>query len=77
MAFNKVSVVKKKENATKFTPELTQEQTDRLLKKMLYEKLCIKPKPSKTKKPKKKRKPKFKVVAPQSSSSESESSESD
>jgi hypothetical protein len=66
-----------KENATKFTPELTQEQTDRLLKKMLYEKLCIKPKPSKTKKPKKKKKPKFKVVEPQSSSSDESESESE
>ena len=67
-----------KDNATKFTPELTQEQTDRLLKKMLYEKLCIKPKPSNDRKPKKKKKkPKFKVVEPQSSSSESESSDSD
>jgi hypothetical protein len=66
-----------KENATKFTPELTQEQTDRLLKKMLYEKLCIKPKPSNDRKPKKKKKNQnSKVVAPQSSSSESESSDS-
>jgi len=54
-----------KENAAKFTPELTQEQTDRLLKKMLYEKLCIKPKPSNDRKPKKKKKKtKFKVVEP-------------
>ncbi len=67
-----------KENAAKFTPELTQEQTDRLLKKMLYEKLCIKPKPSNDRKPKKKKKKtKFKVVEPQSSSSDSESSDSD
>ena len=66
-----------KENATKFTPELTQEQTDRLLKKMLYEKLCIKAKLSKTKKPKKKKKPKFKIVAPQSSSSDESESESE
>jgi hypothetical protein len=64
-----------KENANKFSTELTQEQTDRLLKKLLYEKLCIPIKAKKKKKPKeKKKKPKFKVVVPPNSSeSESES----
>ena len=67
-----------KDNVAKFTPELTQEQTDRLLKKMLYDKLCIKAKPSNDRKPKKKKKkPKFKVVAPQSSSSDESESESE
>ena len=61
-----------KSNIDQFTPELTQAQTDRLLKQLLYEKLCLnekkKPKP---KKPKIKKK-KFKIVQP---SSESESSD--
>ena len=62
-----------KENKKQFEKELTQTECDALLKKLLYEKLCIKKTDKKTKKKKK-----FKVRAPPpSSESESESSESD
>ena len=58
------------QNKPKFAQELTQKQTDALLKKMLYEKLCVsKKKPKKAKK----KKSKFKIVEPPSSSSEEES----
>lgn len=63
-----------KENESKLV-DLTQKQTDVLLKKLLYQKLCVdKPeKPKKVKKPKKAKKKKFKIVQPSSSESESES----
>jgi hypothetical protein len=62
-----------RDNVEKFTPELTQAETDRLLKQLLYDKLFLSDKTPKTKtKPKEKKKKKFKVVQPQSSS-ESES----
>ena len=44
-----------KENVGAFTPDLTQEQCDRLLKKLLFDKLCLgekKPKPRSKKKKK-------------------------
>jgi hypothetical protein len=51
--------------------KLTDKDMDILIKKMLYEKLCMKPdKPKETKEKKKK---KFKIVEPSSSESESES----
>jgi len=59
---------------------ITEKQTDALLKKMLYEKLCLDSKSEKkSKKPKKKpKKMKFKIKEPSSSeSSQSESSESE
>ena len=63
-----------KDNSKQFAPELTQAQTDRLLKALLYEKLCVSSKTTKktvsTRKTAKKKK--FKVVQP-SSESESES----
>jgi hypothetical protein len=63
-----------KENKPLFQKELTQAQSDALLRKLLYEKLCISKKPKKEEKTKKKKK--FKIVAPPSSSeSESESSD--
>jgi hypothetical protein len=63
-----------KDNIKQFTPELSQAQTDRLLKQMLYKKLCLN---EKVKKPKskdlKKKKKQYKVVAPPNTSSDSES----
>jgi hypothetical protein len=53
-------------NSDAFTSDLSQDQIDTLLKKMLYEKLCIQP-------IKKKKKKKKKIVYPSSSESESES----
>jgi hypothetical protein len=53
--------------------KLTDKDMDILIKKMLYEKLCMKPdktKPDKTKSEKKKKK--FKIVEPSSSESESD-----
>ena len=78
-------------NKNRFSQNLTQEETDELLKRMLFEKLCIskknlpttctKSKKSKTKKKKKRRfKVKHNKVSPPSSSSESsdlDSSDSD
>jgi hypothetical protein len=55
------------------TKDLTDEETDQLLRRMLYAKLCIEP--SKKKKPKPKPKRKKKVVLPSSSDEESESDE--
>ena len=61
------------ENKNEFK-ELSQRETDALLKRMLFEKLCVnKPKPKKIAKPKTK---KYKVVQP-SSSDESSSEESE
>ncbi len=56
---------------------LSQKQNEALLRKMLYEKLCVTDKKTKSKKtqPKKKKKSKFKLVEPSSSEEESESSE--
>ena len=59
------------EHKKKFKPELTQSQTDALLRKLLYEKLCIVEK--KKSKPKSKTKPKYKIKAPTPPSSPSES----
>ena len=60
------------DNADKLS-DITQKQTDTLLKKLLFEKLCINEPKLKTK-PKKKKKPKYRLRAPPSSSeSESES----
>ena len=66
-----------------FNRDLTQEQTDRLLRKMLYEKLCLnddKPEKEKSKKSKKpKKKVRFKIKKPKTpppSSSDESSSES-
>ena len=58
---------------------LSQKQNEALLRKMLYEKLCVTDKKTKSKKtqPKKKKKSKFKLVEPSSSDEESESSESE
>ena len=62
-----------KQNKPLFEKEMTQEQSDALLRKLLYAKLCIK-EPKKEKKTKKKKK--FKIRAPPTSSeSESESSD--
>ena len=60
-----------KQNKKQFEKEMTQQECDTLLRKLLYAKLCIKePKPDK------KKKKKFKVRAPPpSSESESESSD--
>jgi hypothetical protein len=66
-----------KENKPLFQKELTQKETDALLRRLLYEKLCIKKKEKKPKeKPKKKKKYKIKTP-PQSSESESDSESSD
>ena len=56
---------------------LSQKQNEALLRKMLYEKLCVTDKKTKSKKTtsKKKKKSKFKLVEPSSSDEESESSE--
>ena len=69
-----------KEHPEKFA-QLTQAQTDRLLRKMLYEKLCVEDKPEKKEKKSKKAKNKvrFKVRKPKTpppSSDESSSEES-
>ena len=70
-----------KENPEKFA-ELTQAQTDRLLRKMLYEKLCLnddKPEKKEKKSKKPKKKARFKVKKPKTpppSSDESSSEES-
>jgi len=64
-----------KENESKLV-DLSQKSCDVLLKKLLYQKLCVeepKKKPKKVKKPKKAKKKKFKIVQPSSSESESES----
>lgn len=37
------------QNREQFTPELTQKETDRLLRRMLYDKLCLTPKKKKKK----------------------------
>ena len=66
-----------KENKKQFEKELTQKECDKLLKKLLYEKLCISKKPKKDKTEKKKKKIKFKVKTPEPSESDSESSDSD
>ena len=64
-----------KENEPQFK-ELTQKETDQLLRVMLFEKLCVnKPKKEKIAKPKTKKK--YKVVQPPSSSDESSSEESE
>lgn len=65
-----------KENEEKLV-DLSQKQCDQLLKKLLYQKLCVdKPEEKPKKKTKnKKKKNKFKIVQPPSSSSESESTE--
>jgi hypothetical protein len=68
-----------KENKKEFQKELTQKETDALLRRLLYEKLCIskKGKSKKEEKPKKKKK-KYKIkTPPPSSESESESESSD
>ena len=62
-----------KSNIGQFIPELTQEQTDRLLKKLLYEKLCLNEKPKTKKSKPKPKKKKFKIVQPSESESESDS----
>jgi hypothetical protein len=56
--------------------DISQKQTDKLLKKLLYEKLCLE-KPKKVKSKKSKSKKKFKIVEPSSESEDSEESESD
>jgi hypothetical protein len=54
--------------------KLTDKDMDILIKKLLFEKLCIKPdKPKEKKETKEKKKKKFKIVEPSSSESESES----
>jgi hypothetical protein len=53
---------------------LSQKQTDELLKRMLYEKLCLNKKPKKEKDKNKRKSKKYKI---QSSSSDSSSSESE
>jgi hypothetical protein len=55
------------------TKDLTDEETDQLLRRMLYAKLCLEPTKKKKGKPKPKRKQK--VVIPSSSEEESESSD--
>ena len=72
-----------KENLSKIvkSKKLTDDQMDILIKKMLYEKLCI-DKPDKKSKPKKKpvkksKKSKFKIVEPSSDSESDSSSDSD
>ena len=74
-----------RDNRDQFGSHLTQEQTDALLKRMLYEKLCLNPKDSSQKskvKSQKSKRSKWKVKkptppTPPSSSSESDLSESD
>ena len=68
-----------KENKKQLTKEMSQKECDRLLKKLLYEKLCIsKKKPEKKDKPeKKKKKIKFKVKTPEPESESESQSESD
>lgn len=72
-----------KENLSKIvkSKKLTDDQMDILIKKMLYQKLCI-DKPDKKSKPKKKpvkksKKSKFKIVEPSSDSESDSSSDSD
>jgi hypothetical protein len=53
--------------------KLTDKDMDILIKKLLFEKLCIKPdKPKEKKETKEKKKKKFKIVEPSSSESESD-----
>lgn len=72
-----------KEHKKKFAKELTQKQTDALLRKLLYDKLCVSKKKKKvdasSRKPAKKpKKIKFKIATPPpSSDSETESVHSD
>jgi hypothetical protein len=66
-----------KEQRHEFEAELTQAQTDRLLKKLLYEKLCVSKPKKQSKKQKKERRSYVKVRTPPSSESESEETESD
>lgn len=69
------------EHKKEFAKELTQKQTDALLRKLLYEKLCVSKKtkkPTKHKKPKKPKKVTYKIKTPPSSScSDTESIQSD
>ena len=54
--------------------KLSDKDMDILIKKLLFEKLCLKPdKPKEKKETKEKKKKKFKIVEPSSSESESES----
>ena len=65
------------ENKPQFK-DLTQKQTDRMLKKLLYDKLMVEKKSKKVKAKKPKKKSKYKIREPSSSDeSSSESSESD
>ena len=67
-----------KDNKKKFQKELTNSETDALLRRLLYERLCLTGKePKKDKKAKKKGKFKIKNPPPSPSSSESESEESE
>jgi hypothetical protein len=69
-----------KDHQRQFEPDLTQEQTDRLLKKLLYEKLCVRRKTKKerhTKKRKKHDKRKTKNIRVRQIVSSSSSSDSD
>ena len=61
-----------RENESKLV-DLSQKSCDQLLKKLLYQKLCVDKPEKKAKKSKKNKKKKFKIVEPSSSSSESES----
>ena len=78
-----ISTTMIKENLSKIvkSKKLTDDEMDVLIKKMLYEKLCI-DKPDKKSKPKKKpvkksKKSKFKIVEPSSDSESDSSSDSD
>ena len=66
-----------KENKKQFEKEMSQKDCDKLLKKLLYEKLCLTKKPKKDKPEKKKKKIKFKVKTPEPSESESQSESDD
>lgn len=69
-----------KENKTKFKKDLTQEQTDQLLRRLLYEKLCLDKKEKSKGKGKGKcetKKKKFKVKTPPPSSSEDSEDDED
>ena len=66
-----------KQNKKQFEKEMTQQECDTLLRKLLYEKLCINEKKKPEKKEKKKKRIKFKVMTPPPSESDSSQSDSD
>jgi hypothetical protein len=62
-----------KENKAKLAQELTPKQMDALLRKMLYDKLCLTPKKNKKQPKKKAKKTRFKLKEPSSSEEEFQS----